>query len=201
VDALDRFESELGQRWAGPPRKSNISIALGTVSCRRLRDQEPAASPQQGSGTFRDGGRPAEGASHGSVERSSLAFAPTHHFCSGFQDAGPFLEVEEAEGRPQEGSSPSVGLDEHQPGLWPQGGDDEARETTARAQIEQAGLRYSVLGPEAARDGGKGACVTQLRLEGPRSEEPRPAGVVEDPAQGRESLARVGGGGAVPSLV
>jgi hypothetical protein len=188
MDELDGFEAELMER---PLRPSDGSTTLGPCT-GRLRHQQPASDLEQGSGTFGDHGRPAEGTGQCPVESGSQAWlAPAH--------LRPLLEYRVATGQPEaldrraeEGGAAAVGLQQIQSCLGPFGPQHQPRQPTSRAQVhEPEGSFWR----KSAGKGDKALGVLDLWLEWAGSQEPRGASLHEELVQQSGGVAPVIGAG------
>ena len=95
----------------------------------------------------------------------------------------PILQPESLHGRPEEPHPARVGFQEHEPGIEPDGGHRQTRQTPSGAEVGQEGLSRPVRRQQSAAQRGKALGVAQLGLEGTRTEIAGAASLGEDVIQ------------------
>ena len=143
---LRRFQPELNQLFPWPTARfvrCALQLRVTRFIARRLRHDQPPASPQKGCCTLRDDGRGAKRANDHPVKGPSVCRLMPAYFGSFLHHSHPILKMAR-DHRPLEKLGPSlVGLEEDQCRSGPLIRQDQTRQASARPKVQDSGARCS----------------------------------------------------------
>ena len=117
----ENLQSQVGQWLVRPPTRM-----AGGHLVRWFGDDQPAANPEQGSGTLGDHRWGAERTGHGDVETGPVSLFTTEAFGPLSDHLDPITQSQTVHGTLEEGGPPAVGFDQDQLEVRPAPGDDQA---------------------------------------------------------------------------